>query len=316
MLRLVVRILNIHVVQSAASVPLLFHSRGIAALLFASIFFASSAILIRFATEVSAIPLTFFRLSIAAVALILFASARRSLRFLARRDLALVVLSGTVLSLHFATFIFAVKETTIANATFLVNTSPVILAFLSPLALRERTTFREAVGVAVATLGILLIANAGNGFRSFGLADLSALLAAFFVAIYSLAGRFLRTRGVSTACYTSYAYSTAALVALVMVVSLGTNPIRPYDIQNILAILLLALLPTAVGHSLYNYALGSVRTVTAVLFALMEPILASIFAVPLFGEIPTFVEVLGYCLILIAVTIVATNTRLVLPSKS
>jgi len=170
---------------------------------------------------------------------------------------------------------------------------------------------REALGVFVATVGILLIANAGNGFRTFGLADVSALLAAFFVAIYSLAGRFLRTRGVSTACYTSYAYSAAALVALLMVAALRTDPFHPYDIQNALAILGLALLPTAVGHSLYNYGLGSVKTVTAVLFALMEPVLASIFAVPLFGEFPNLVQIAGYCLILIAVTIVATNAGLV-----
>ena len=289
---------------------LLAPSRGIAALLFASFFFASSAILVRFADQVSAIPLTFFRLSIAALALILFASAKRSLRFLGRRDLALVIVSGTVLSLHFATFIYAVKETTIANATFLVNTSPVILAILSPLVLKERTTLREALGVVVATVGILLVANAGNGFRTFGLADFSALSAAFFVAVYSLAGRFLRTGGVSTACYTSYTYSTAALVSLLMVGALGTNPIRSYDAQNILAIIGLAFLPTAVGHSLYNYALGSVKTVTAVLFALMEPVLASIFAVPLFSEVPNLIQVAGYCLILIAVVVVATNSRL------
>lgn len=278
-----------------------------AALIAGSFFFASSAILIRFATEASTISLTFFRLFIAALAMVLFASARQSLRFLGRRDLALVVASGTVLSLHFATFIFAVQETTVANATFLVNTSPVMLAFLSPLIIKERTTSREVVGVVVATVGVLLVAHAGNGFRTFGIADLSALLAAFFVALYSLVGRYLRTRGISTACYTSYVYSIAALVAFLMVEALGTHTFRWYDTQNIVAILGLGLLPTTLGHSLYNYSLGSVKTVTANLFPLMEPVLASIFAIPLFGEIPNPVQIAGYGLILVAVTIVASD---------
>ncbi len=159
----------------------------------------------------------------------------------------------------------------------------------------------------VATLGVLLVANAGNGFRAFGLADLSALLAAFFVTLYSLVGRYLRTSGISTSCYTSYVYSAAALVALLMIGALGTDTFRWYNTQTVIATLGLALLPTALGHSLYNYSLGSVKAVTANLFPLLEPIVASIFAIPLFGEIPSAIQVAGYTLILLAVTIVATT---------
>jgi len=287
----------------------LFASKGLAVLFVASFFFATSTIFIRFATEASAMSLTFFRLFIAALVMVIFSSARRNLRSLPTRDLVLVAVSGVFLSLHFATFIFAVKETTIANATFLVNTSPVMLAVLSPLIIKERTTSREALSVLVATVGVILVADAGNGFRAFGFADLSALLAAFFVAQYTLVGRYLRTSGVSTSCYTSYVYSAAALVALLMVGILGEHTFRLYDAQNVVAILGLALLPTAVGHSLYNYSLGSVKTVTANLFSLMEPILASLFAIPLFGEVPNPFQVAGYTLILLAVTIVATNVR-------
>ncbi len=284
-------------------------SRGIVILFVASFFFATAAIFIRFATEASAMSLTFFRLFIAALVMVLFGFASRNLHILPRRDLVLVAISGAFLSLHFAAFIFAVKETTIANATFLVNTSPVMLAVLSPIIIRERTTSKEIVSVLVATFGVILVANAGNGFHAFGLADLSALLAAFFVAQYSLVGRYLRTSGVSTSCYTSYVYSAAALVALLMVGALGEHTFQSYDAQNIVAILGLALLPTAVGHSLYNYSLGSVKTVTANLFPLMEPILASLFAIPLFHEVPNPIQIAGYALILLAVIFVATNLR-------
>jgi len=165
------------------------------------------------------------------------------------------------------------------------------------------------MSVLVATLGVILVADAGNGFHAFGLADFSALLAAFFVTQYSLVGRYLRTSGVSTACYTSYVYAAAALVALLLVGVLGENTFRFYDTQNVVAIFGLALLPTAVGHSLYNYSLGSVKAVTANLFPLMEPVLASIFAIPLFGEVPNAIQIAGYALILLAVGIVATSLR-------
>lgn len=196
-----------------------------------------------------------------------------------------------------------------ANATFLVNTGPVMLALLSPIMIKERTTSREVVGVLVATLGVLLIAYAGNGFRSFGLGDISALSAAFLVAVYSLVGRYMRTGGVSTQCYTSYVYAAAALVSLAMTEILGGGTFRSYNTVNIVAILGLAIVPTLVGHSLYNYSLGSVKVVTANLFPLLEPIIASLLAVLLFGEIPTITQIGGYSLILLAVGIVLTRMQ-------
>ena len=282
-------------------------SRGIGSLFIASISFGSSAIFIRFATEVSAVSLTFYRLSIAALVMILFASFSHSLMRVCKHDLGFLIASGFALSLHFAAFIFAVQETTVANATFLVNTSPVMLAVLSPSIIRERTTLRELVGVTFATLGVLLVANAGNGFRTFGLADLSALSAAFFIALYSLIGRRVRMRGLTTGSYTSYVYSVGALVSLFLALFFGSRTFKSYDAQNILAILCLALVPTAFGHSLYNYALGSVKTVTANLVPLLEPVIASMFAVLLFNEIPTYIQILGYSLIMVAVVVVVVK---------
>jgi len=97
---------------------------------------------------------------------------------------------------------------------------------------------------------------------------------------------------------------------------LGTNTFRPYDMSNTVAILGLALVPTLLGHSLYNYSLGSVKAVTANLFPLLEPVLSSVFAALLFGEIPTFIQLLGYLLILLAVIIVVTAYNQVAASEA
>ena len=236
-------------------------AKGISSLTIATVSFGTSAIFIRYATEVSALSLTFYRLSIAALAMLLFAYSTGRLRTLTGTKFLLVIVSSLALSLHFTAFILAVKFTTVANATFLVSTSPMMLAVLSPILIGERTTSREGVGVTIATLGILFVANAGNSFHSFGLADFSALLAAFFISFYSMIGRFLRARGMNTACYTAYVYSIAAVIALLLVEILRSDATRTYDATNMLAILGLALIPTLLGHSLYNYSLGSVKTV-------------------------------------------------------
>jgi drug/metabolite transporter (DMT)-like permease len=50
-----------------------------------------------------------------------------------------------------------------------------------------------------------------------------------------------------------------------------------------------------------------VKIVTANLFPLLEPVIASLFAAVLFSEIPTPIQVAGYTLILTAVAIVVTG---------
>jgi drug/metabolite transporter (DMT)-like permease len=90
---------------------------------------------------------------------------------------------------------------------------------------------------------------------------------------------------------------------------LGGGTFRSYNAVNMVAILGLGIVPTLVGHSLYNYSLGSVKVVTANLFPLLEPVIASILAVLLFSEIPTLAQIGGYSLILVSVAIVVTSLQ-------
>jgi len=237
---------------------------GLTALLIASVAFSSSAIFIRLAVQVSAFSLVFFRLLISSSVVVVFGLLKHNLRLLRGRDLLLVTFSGAFLSLHFAAFIAAVKETTVANATFLVYTSPIMLAILTPLILKERTTWREYAAVLIASIGVLFVAHSGNGFSDFGFGDVSALLAAVFVTFYSIIGRFLRTSGITTTCYISYVYSVAAVLSFMMAQAFGASTFGTYDTSDIVAIIALAIIPTLVGHSLYNYALNSVKIVTAI----------------------------------------------------
>ncbi|HKM50705.1 MAG TPA: hypothetical protein VJZ75_05975, partial [Candidatus Bathyarchaeia archaeon] len=64
----------------------LYQSKDIYALVIASISFGTSAIFVRFATEATALSLTFFRLSLAAIVMILFAYQRKALITLARKQ--------------------------------------------------------------------------------------------------------------------------------------------------------------------------------------------------------------------------------------
>lgn len=274
---------------------------GIGALLLASVCFGSSAIFIRLAADVPAVSLAFYRLTIAAVVVTAGAAAQGTLKF-KKKYFKLVTISGLFLCFHLIFFIMSVKLTTVANATFLVNTGPIFVALLSPLLIAEKILVMEGLSAVSGVLGVFLSAagtdmNLGVGSRT---GDLLAVLAAFLVSIYTLIGRKMRQR-MRNLPYISIVYSVAAVSTLAVALSIGEEMHLNYSPVQLLAILGLALVPTVTGHGLYNYALGRVKAITANLFPLLEPFLASIFAFLLFREAPTSLQFLGYAFIVLGV---------------
>ena len=100
-------------------------------------------IFIRFAQEyapslvIAALRLVFASLILAPLAL---SKHRTELASLNKRDLVLAIASGTFLAFHFATWISSLEYTTVASSVVLVTTTPLWVALLSPLVLKEPIT--------------------------------------------------------------------------------------------------------------------------------------------------------------------------------
>lgn len=199
----------------------------------------------------------------------------------------------------------AVQITTVASASFLVNTSPVLVAILSLVFLSEKPSLIEASGTLIAVLGIALVfvALSGSMPTQPSLGELSALTAAFLMAGYTLLGRKLRSDGIGAAVYVVHVYGIAAITALAaMLFRADAGPmIIPDQAPAIGAIVGLGLIPTVVGHGLYNYALGLAKALPVSLFVILEPVLASVAAYILFTETPSPLQVVGYALIMVGV---------------
>lgn len=93
----------------------------------AGMLFGTAAVLIRFLKGVDVFSIAFWRLVIAFLVLataILFLRKPFGLDLL-RRNFVQVLFLGVLLGLHFVLFVSAVMDTTIINATVLVNTAPI-----------------------------------------------------------------------------------------------------------------------------------------------------------------------------------------------
>ncbi|MDI6905139.1 MAG: EamA family transporter [Candidatus Bathyarchaeia archaeon] len=96
----------------------------------AGVLFGTAAIFIRFLQNIDIFYIAFWRLIIACLSLaIILIVFRKSFNFnLVRKKLLIL---SFFLALHFIFFISAVKDTTILNATVLVNTTPIFSTFVS-----------------------------------------------------------------------------------------------------------------------------------------------------------------------------------------
>ena len=139
---------------------------------------------------------------------------------------------------------------------------------------------------------------------------LLALAAAVFVSIYTLIGRVQRAT-LSTTVYTFLTYLSCLAVLLVIALASRT-PVTGYGGRELLIGLGLAVLCTLMGHSLFSWCLKFLSPAYVSAVKLCEPVISGLLAVPLFGEVPTLLQLAGMALVLGAVLL---YTKAELPKK-
>jgi drug/metabolite transporter (DMT)-like permease len=281
------------------------------ALVIGVVSFAFSAILVRWAGEAPALTIAVWRTGLAVLFLLPVAVpiAGAEMRQLTRREWGLIGAAGVVLGLHFVAFIESLFYTTVASATVLVTTSPIILAALGYLVLGERLARRRQLAVGVGVLGALLLGwgdLGGDATRPL-IGNALALSAAVLVSIYLLIGRVVR-RERSWLAYLFPLYTVVALTTLAVAVVRGA-PLLGFSPTFYGLCALMALGPSLLGHGSFNYALRYLPAAVVGLLALVEPVGASILAYAFFAEQPGLLALFGITLVLGSVAVALWPAR-------
>jgi len=279
---------------------------------------STSSLFIRFAQAAApSLAIAAWRLTLASCVLIPLAwrHNRTEIRQLSRKLVGLLILSGVFLCLHFATWITSLEYTSVASSVVLVTTSPLWVALLSPLVLREGLPKMVWVGLVLALVGGTVVAGSdvcqfgASGVMCLDLQSLAreqgmwgnflALVGAWCVAGYILIGRWVRPQ-LSLLSYTAVVYGVAAVGLIGLA---GVNQTQLFGFQPItfLWFALLALIPQLIGHSTYNWALRYLSAATVSVAGLGEPIGSSLLAYLFLSEPPTGLEVVGGGLILVGI---------------
>jgi drug/metabolite transporter (DMT)-like permease len=263
--------------------------RGIIVIAIISV--STSSILIRL-SEAPTLVLATYRLGMASLFMIAAAVHTRQLaqlKMMDRKDSLSMIVSGFFLFLHFATWITSLSYTTVATSVIIVNTSPILVALLSYVFLQEGLTLKTGVGIILSMTGAILI-GLSDPVEENMVGIFLAFMGAIGLAVYLVIGRNLR-RKLGTFSYVSGVYSVSFgflfLSTLLFRQSFSGYPVREYVL-----FFLLALIPSSIGHTLYNYCLKYLKAAVVSVSLLGEPVCATIMAMIFFTEIPT-IHVVG-----------------------
>jgi drug/metabolite transporter (DMT)-like permease len=248
-----------------------------------------------------------WRLIIAAALLAPFCRGRlRGLLGISGRDFGLLLLSGVFLATHFFTWIAAVQMTTVANAAVFFSINPVLAALGGLIFFRERVGWRLAASIGLGLSGVVVIGLDDISIsREHLQGDLWAVACALLFAGYFLIGRRLR-RTMDTGVYVTSVYGVAAVLSFACLLFLRL-PVVSYGPQTWLCFVLMALVPTMIGHTSYNYALKYIPVGWIAVATLTEPVFAGIVAFFAWGEGITWLVALGYLLICLSVTVLTVS---------
>ena len=226
------------------------------------------------------------------------------IRSFEKREVLLVVLSGVALAVHFELWIVSLGLTLVSTSVILVTSHPIFVAAVQHFLLKEHVKRIAAVGIVIAFSGVTVIALSDYGVGEdtlFG--DALAFLGGICAGIYFLSGRVAR-QSIDVA---PYAFSVYGLSSIILFLSAGVagDTLVVVNGREITIFLVLALVPTIFGHTMFNYALKKVPAHVISTSVLGEPVGASILAYLLLpGEVPGTWIIVGGALVVLGLYLV------------
>ncbi|MFK7805808.1 MAG: DMT family transporter [Anaerolineae bacterium] len=204
--------------------------------------------------------------------------------------MGLVVAIGTGISTFL--FVYALTNTSVASALFIVNTSPAFTALIAWLFLKEKVPARTWVAIAAVLGGILIIAWGAEGGNSNIWGNLAALGIAIVLAINFSLIRKLKGQDMSPAIVIGGFLSSIIAWPLAEPFSLSAGQ------WGYLLVLGLLILPTA--FALMYIGPRYIPAPEVSLMLLLEAILGPIWVWLVIGENPGVATLIGGTIIVLA----------------
>jgi len=272
----------------------LLYRRGILQLVASGFFLSTSGIALRIIEQADGWQILFYRslaLSVTILLILVFQKGSRvfdEFRGLEWNDCLLAVFLGT----GFVAYVFALLYNTVANALFIFSCAPFLAGFLGWILLGERVATRTwfAIGVAMAGLAVMVGSELAV---SHYLGTLLALWIPIAYAASIIAVR--RSKRDNMLVALCLAGLVAGGLSAFFVTDYALTP------RDLIISLYLGVFQVGVGFTLVVLGSRYVPAAQVGLLALVEPVLAPVWAWMGVGEVPGLATIVGGTIIFLAI---------------
>lgn len=252
-----------------------------------------------------AVYIVLVRTVLGAISLYLVIRFRKeSLNKANKKQIFTFVLLGFILAMHWLTFFYALKISTVSIAVLTAANFPMFVAFIEPIVFKNRINKKDIF------LGLMVVAGTALLVPDFNLAESSfrgalwGSLSGFLFALLSVGNKF-SVKSCSPLILAFYQNAFAAIVLLPSLFLLGR---RSVCMQDIVYIIILGVVVTALAHTMYIDSMRRISAFLAGMTASLSPIYAIILAYLFLGEKVEVNTILGGLVILLA-CLFAVKTR-------
>ncbi len=280
------------------------HVKNLLGLLLATLFISTSGVLGKYIAMPSEV-IVWFRSAFAMVFLYVFCRFKKvDLKIKSNKHIVPFIVSGIFMATHWITYFYALKLSNVAIGMLSLYTFPVMIAFLEPLFLKVKFDSIYIVLGFLVLLGLYILAPSFNIESSNVQGILFGLLSAlcYSIRILILKQYVIQYNGMLLMFYQTLIITVCLLPVLFFMDVSGFESQYPY-------VLLLALLTTAIGHSLMVHSLQFFSVSTASIISSVQPIFGIILAFIFLNEIPKWNTFFGGSLILATVVIESIRSR-------
>jgi len=264
----------------------------------ATLFISTSGALGKFIAMPTPI-IVWWRCALALVFLFIFSKIFRiNLAPKSKKELPTIIISALFLGAHWITYFYSLKLSNVAIGMLSLYTFPVITALLEPLFTKVKLELSHIFLGILILLGIYILSPDFNMENS----QVKGLLLGVLSAIcYALRILILKSHAKNYHGTTLMIYQLAVLTIVLVpfMFFMDTSGIKtqyPY-------VILLALLTTAIGHSLFVHSLKYFSASSASIISSFLPIYGIIIAYFFLGEAPKLNTIIGGSLIMLTVII-------------
>ncbi len=274
------------------------HIKQLLELFLATLFISTSGALGKFIDMPPPVTI-WWRAFLASFFIYLFCKYKKiSLQINSKKDLFNFIISSIFLGAHWITYFYSLKLSNVALGMLSLFTYPVITALLEPLFYKVKFNPINIFLGFIVLLGIYILAPDFDLESTQLKGILLGILSALFYSLRLLILKHYTTiyNGSMLMFYQIFILSIVLLPALFIMDTSGIKTQFP-------AVLLLALLTTAIGHTLFLHSLKYFTVSTASIISSIQPIFGIIIAYIFLNEIPTWSTFWGGSLILSTVII-------------